>query len=163
MHWIIFFISLFYYNVGICADSEKNKALFPRAARVKRGSVVLFNPYFQTSFKEVYLLYEILLSGLEIKNNKLSVKDEELASLKKTEKLKAIFEEVLPRNLQDVQQLTSGLSYLNGTLNKDDFERLILTLVYTVYQVVHVKDHWKDAWAEAFVELYNAIKQDIML
>lgn len=90
------------------------------------------------------------------------MQDAELASLRKTRSLEVICEEIIPRELTDILRLTSDLSSHTGHLRQDDFERILLTLVYTVQQMVNcTADQQRDAWSESFVSLYKAIKQDL--
>lgn len=91
------------------------------------------------------------------------VKDAELASLRKTRMLEVICEDVVPRKLTDIRRLTSDLAGHVGRLEQNDFERTLLTLVYTAEQVAQsATAHQRDVWAESFVSLYNAIKQDLI-
>lgn len=76
--------------------------------------------------------------------------------------LKAICEEIIPRKLTDVWRLISGLSNHIGHLHQDDFERTLLTLVYTAQEMANsTTEHQRDAWTGSFVSLYKAIKQDL--
>ncbi|KAJ8373915.1 hypothetical protein SKAU_G00044950 [Synaphobranchus kaupii] len=90
-----------------------------------------------------------------------SVQDEELASLRRTHALANICEDVLPRKLTDIRRLTSDLSQYQGPLRRPDFERTVLTMVYTAYRLAHTRGHQKDRWAESFFNLFRAIKQDL--
>lgn len=90
------------------------------------------------------------------------MKDAELASLRKTQNLEVICVDIIPRKLKDIFRLISDLSNHNGHLHQDDFERTLLTLVYTAQQVVNSTTlYQRDVWAESFVSLYKAIKQDL--
>lgn len=92
-----------------------------------------------------------------------SVDDSELASLRKTRKLEVICEEIIPRDLSDILRLLSNILSNKGHLHQDDFERTLLTLVYTTHRMVNsTSKHQREAWAESFVRLYKAIKQDLM-
>lgn len=90
------------------------------------------------------------------------MQDAELDSLLKTRNLKVICEEIIPRKLTDVFRLISGLSKHTGHLHQDDFERTLLTMVYTVQGMVNsTTEQQQDMWTESFVSLYKAIKQDL--
>ena len=90
------------------------------------------------------------------------MQDAELASLRKTRKLEVICEEIIPRKLTDIFRLIFGLSNHVGHLHQDEFERTLLTLVYTVQGMVNSTTvHQRDWWTESFVSLYQAIKQDL--
>ncbi|KAK1168732.1 protein FAM180A-like [Acipenser oxyrinchus oxyrinchus] len=164
MHWEVFVVALVYHNVYTSAIPGKNKALFPSAMLVKRGTAAMLNPVFQNSLEEVNLLYEILLAGLEMNktHSKFFVKDEELSSLRKTKKLEVICEDVLPKKITDIRRLTFNLSRHKGLLSKDEFERTVLTMVYTAYRLAQATGHQKDAWAESFVNIYKALKDDLL-
>ncbi|XP_066541682.1 protein FAM180A isoform X2 [Hoplias malabaricus] len=148
----------------ISASHPRRRGFFPSALRVKRGTASLVNPIFQTSIKDVNLLFEILLSGLTFEDGKgsFSVHDEELASLRQTHKLEVICEDVLPRTLAEVRRLTSTLVQGVGHLTREDFERIVLTLVYTAQQMVQSSTvYQREAWAESFISLYKVVKQDL--
>ncbi|XP_066580695.1 protein FAM180A [Amia ocellicauda] len=165
MQWKVVIVALVYYNIYTSANHGKNKALYPSALRVKRGTVTLLNPTFQTSLEEVNLLYEILLTGLQMENkySQFAMKDEELASLRKSKKLEVICQDILPKTITEIRRLTSALSKHLGLLKKDDFERTVLTMVYTAYRLEQSNGHQRDIWAESFVNLYKAIKEDLIL
>lgn len=94
----------------------------------------------------------------------VSVTDAELASLQKTRNLDLICEEIVPKKLTDILRLISSLSHHTGCLHQDDFERVLLTLVYTAHQMASsTSEHQRDAWAESFVSLYKTIKKDLTL
>ncbi|XP_039665092.1 LOW QUALITY PROTEIN: protein FAM180A-like [Perca fluviatilis] len=137
--------------------------LLSSASRIKRGVASAVNPTFHNSFEDVHLLFEILLDGIHFENSgEFSMQDAELASLRKKKKLKAICEEIIPRKLTDVWRLISGLSNHIGHLHQDDFERTLLTLVYTAQEMANsTTEHQRDAWTGSFVSLYKAIKQDL--
>lgn len=91
------------------------------------------------------------------------MQDAELASLRKAKNLKVICEEIIPRKLTDILRLIYDLSNQISPLHQDDFERTLLTLVYTTQQMVNsTSEHQRDVWQESFVNLYKAIKQDLM-
>ncbi|XP_029992521.1 protein FAM180A-like [Sphaeramia orbicularis] len=141
----------------------RSKALFPAASRIRRGVATVVNPTFHSSFKDVHLLFEILLAGINFDvSGEFSVNDGELASLRKTRNLGIICEEIIPKELSNILRLISDLSTQSGHLHQDDFERTLLTLVYTTERMVNSTDkHQKDMWAESFVSLYRALKQDL--
>ncbi len=90
------------------------------------------------------------------------MQDAELASLRKTRNLEVICEEIIPRKLTDIFRLISDLTNHISHLHQDDFERTLLTLVYTAQQMVNsTTEHQRDVWAESFVSLYRVIKQDL--
>ncbi|XP_056137760.1 protein FAM180A [Lampris incognitus] len=161
--WKVMVFCLFYSCIHTCDTQRRNKALFP-SVRVKRGMLTMLNPTFLKAIDDVNLLFEILLSGLQFgdSSRQFSVNDAELASFRKTRKLEVICEEIVPRKLTDIRKLTAHLSNHFGHLHQEDFERTLLTLVYTTQQLVNsTTNHQRDIWAESFVSLFKAIKQDL--
>ncbi|XP_029523513.1 protein FAM180A [Oncorhynchus nerka] len=164
MPWKMVIVALFYCNIHTCATYRHNKVLYPSTVRVKRGMASMVNPTFQNSIEDVNLLFEILLAGLQFgdEHTLFSVQDEELASLRKTKKLEVICEDILPKTLSDIRRLTSDLSNHMGHLRLEDFERTVLTMVYTAQRLANATtDQQRDLWAESFVSLYRAIKLDL--
>uniref|UniRef100_A0A8C3G5W8 Protein FAM180A n=1 Tax=Cyclopterus lumpus TaxID=8103 RepID=A0A8C3G5W8_CYCLU len=131
--------------------------------KIKRGATSLPRPTFHNSIADVHLLFEILLTGINFEaSGEFSVQDAELASLRKTRNLEVICEEIIPKKLSDVFRLISGLSHHIGHLHQEDFERTLLTLVYTAQGMVNSStEHQRRMWAESFVSLYKFIKQDL--
>lgn len=105
------------------------------------------------------------MSGIQFESSgAFSVTDAELASLQKTRNLDFICEEIIPKKLTDILRLTSGLSDHTGYLHQHDFERTVLTLVYTAHQMVSsATEYQRHVWAESFVSLYKSIKKDLTL
>lgn len=104
-----------------------------------------------------------MLSGVHFQNSgRFFVEDAELASLRRARDLKYICEKIIPRKLAEISRLIYNLSNQMGPLHQDDFERTLLTLVYTAQQVVNsTSEHQRDMWKGSFVSLYKAIKQDL--
>ncbi|XP_071361247.1 protein FAM180A-like [Trachinotus anak] len=161
--WRMVVVGLFYCYMKTGVTNCRTKALFPAASRIKRDVANVAKPSFHNSFDDVHLLFEILLTGVHFDaNGQFSVKDAELASLRKTRNLELICEEIIPRNLSDILRLISDLSNHTGHLHQDDFERTLMTLVYISQQMVSATtEHQREVWAESFVSLYKAIKQDL--
>ncbi|XP_068170115.1 protein FAM180A-like [Antennarius striatus] len=154
-------IGLFYCCIKTCVT--QTKVLFPAANRIKRGATNVDNPNFHTSFNDVHLLFEILLTGAQFESSgEFSMRDAELASLRRARNLKVICEEIIPRKLTEIVRLNSELSNQISPLHQDDFERTLLTLVYTAQQMVEsTNEHQKHLWTESFINLYKAIEQDL--
>ncbi|KAM6293294.1 protein FAM180A isoform 1-T1 [Porphyrio hochstetteri] len=164
MIWKILLLLLFYYSAYATVTHRWSRAmLFPTAQRIKRSSAAFLNPVLQNSLEDVVLLYEFLLAELDIdKVQRISIKDEELASLRKATEFDIICNEIIPKSITEIRRLTSRLSSYPRVLKKEDFERTVLTMVYTAYRVAQSQGHQKDIWAESFVNLYKALKHDLM-
>ncbi|XP_051886454.1 protein FAM180A-like [Pristis pectinata] len=159
---------LLIFSTNVCATAlpKRNKVLFPSAQRLKRNldCDIPINPVFQRSQKDVELLYEFLLGGLNIDDNfKCTLKDEELASMRAGKKFNVIINNIIPKNITDIRRLTYRLSKYSGQLKPVDFERMLLTLLFTVYRASRYQGHQQDTWVEALVNIFQALRRDLML
>ncbi|XP_068458581.1 protein FAM180A [Clinocottus analis] len=161
--WRMAVVGLFYFCIRAGVTQYRTPALFPAVSKMKRGATNMVSPTFHNSFNDVHLLFEILLTGINFEaSGEFSVQDAELASLRKTRNLEVICEEIIPKKLSDVFRLISGLSQHIGHLHQEDFERTLLTLVFTAQGMVNSStEHQRHMWAETFVSLYKFIKQDL--
>lgn len=103
-------------------------------------------------------------SGLYVEAEKsvLRLADEELASLRRLQPLKVVCEDVLPRALSDIRRLCHNLEQHQAHLSKEDFERTVLTMVYTAQKLAQSNvGHQRDLWADALLQLYKSIKKDL--
>ncbi|KAL4624934.1 protein FAM180A-like [Arapaima gigas] len=149
----------------ICtSETQRRKALYPSPLRARQGVTPGATFTLQNSIQDVNLLFEILLTGLWVEDDRgpFCVQDEELASMRLARRLKAFTRAILPRNLTDIRRLNSKLSRRQRHLGHVDFERIVLTMVYTAHRAAGAPDQQKETWAETFVSLYTAIKQDLM-
>lgn len=90
------------------------------------------------------------------------IPDEELASLRSVEKLEVICEDVLPKRLSDIRRLTAELAQRRYSLSWQDFERTVLTLVYTTQTLARVSNQQqREAWTDAVIQLFRAIQKDL--
>nr|XP_055047213.1 protein FAM180A [Misgurnus anguillicaudatus] len=160
--WIL---SLSALMCPISSASHWRRALYPSAFRVKRGTPALLNPSFQKSVEDANLLYEVLWSGayMDSERGTLHISDEELASLRKLDVLEVLCEDVLPRTLSEIQRLSAQLGHQHrGSLRMEDFERTVLTMVFTAQQVQHTNPgHQRELWTNTLLQLYKAIKGDL--
>ncbi|NP_001291030.1 protein FAM180A precursor [Esox lucius] len=157
-------VTVFYCHLCLAAAQHRRKALYPSAFRVKRGTHSLVNPTFQNTVEGVNLLFEILLAGLQIEGEDMPflIPDPELASLRRVQKLEVICEDILPKKLSEIRRLTSHLSQRRGSLSREDFERTVLTMVYTAQSLSHtISDTQRELWGDTLVQLFRAIKEDL--
>ncbi|XP_030399647.1 protein FAM180A [Gopherus evgoodei] len=165
MHWKTLLLLLFYYSTHATVSPRWNRAvLFPDAQRFKRwSSSAPVSPVLQNSLDDVNMLFEFLLAEIEIdKNLRLSIKDEELASLRKAKEFDTVCNDIIPKSITEIRRLSARLSDYPRVLKKEDFERTVLTMVYTAYRAARSRKHQKDSWAESFISLYKALKHDLM-
>ncbi|XP_034719874.1 protein FAM180A [Etheostoma cragini] len=158
--WALLFIV--YQSMYLTATQHHRKALYPSAYRIKREAYSLINPTFQRSSEDINLLFEILLAGMEIQGGEMLIPDEELASLRSVEKLEVICEDVLPKRLSDIRRLIAELVLRRQPLSWQDFERTVLTLVYTTQTLARVnRPQQKEAWMDAVIQLFKAVQKDL--
>ncbi|XP_020729695.1 protein FAM180A [Muntiacus reevesi] len=164
MCWKTLLLLLLYSDAQATLSHRWTRAvLFPAAHRPKRSSSLPLNPILQSSLEEVELLYEFLLAELEISPDlKISIKDEELASLRKASDFRAVCNDVIPKSIPDIRRLSASLSSRPGILKKEDFERTALTLAYTAYRTALSQGYQKDVWAQSLLSLFRALRHDLM-
>ncbi|XP_054876398.1 protein FAM180A [Poeciliopsis prolifica] len=146
------------------AARHQRKALYPSAYLIKRGAYSLINPTFLHSEDDAELLFEILLAGMQIQGEErpLLIPDEELASLSSVKTLEVICEDVLPKKLSDIRRLTAELAQRRRPLDWQDFERTVLTLVYSSQTLRQISNqHQKELWMETLVQLVRAVQRDL--
>lgn len=92
----------------------------------------------------------------------LLIPDEELASLRSVEKLEVICEDVLPKKLSDIRRLTAELTQRRRPLSWQDFERTVLTLVYSTQTLARISNQQqRDVWTDAVIQLFRAVQKDL--
>lgn len=90
--------------------------------------------------------------------------DEELASMRNVEKLEVICDDILPKRLSDIRRLMAELAQRRQPLSRQDFERTVLTLVYTTQTLARVSSQQeREAWTDAAIKLFRAVQKDLKL
>uniref|UniRef100_A0A8C5WJI9 Family with sequence similarity 180 member A n=1 Tax=Leptobrachium leishanense TaxID=445787 RepID=A0A8C5WJI9_9ANUR len=138
--------------------------LFPEAQRVRRSSPELVNPVLQKSVSEVELLYEFLLTGVHIdKENRLSLLDPELSTLRKATTFDVVCNDVIPKTVTDIRRLSAKLIHLQGPMKSEDFERTLLTMAYAALKMSKSKSSdQQKVWLESLVNLFMALRKDLI-
>ncbi|MEJ1280777.1 solute carrier family 13 (sodium/sulfate symporters) member 4 [Cricetulus griseus] len=164
MPWKALMLLLLFSSTEATESRRWNRAaLFPAAHRPKRSLSLPLNPILQTSLEDVELLYELLLAEIDISPDlKISIKDEELASLRKALNFHSICNNIIPKNIPDIRRLSTSLANYPGILKKEDFERTALTLAYAAYRTALSEGHQKDIWAQSLISLFQALRHDLM-
>ncbi|KAM7121482.1 protein FAM180A [Molossus nigricans] len=164
MCWKTLLLLLLCHNAQASVPHRWGRAvLFPAAHRPKRSSSLPLNPVLQRSLEEVELLYEFLLAELAISPDlEISIKDEELASLRKASDFHTVCNAVIPKHIPDIRRLSASLASHPGTLKKEDFERTALTLAYAAYRTALSRGHQKDVWAQSLLSLFQALRHDLI-
>ncbi|XP_063786671.1 protein FAM180A [Pseudophryne corroboree] len=137
---------------------------FPSAHRVRRSAAEFLDPVLQKSLPEVELLYEFLSTGVHIdQDNRLALLDPELSSLRKATAFDVVCNDVIPKSISDIRRLKDKLSYLQGPLKKEDFERTLLTMAYAALKTSKSDDdNQQKVWMDAATELFFALRKDLM-
>ncbi|KAM6895926.1 protein FAM180A [Xenentodon cancila] len=160
--WVL--LALAYLSILQAAALHHRKALYPSAYKIKRETYSLINPTFQRSGEDINLLFEILLAGTQIRGEgqTLLIPDEELASLSSVKRLEVICEDVLPKKLSDIQRLAAELAWRRPPLSWQDFERTVLTLVYTSQRLARIGNRQqREVWTDALMQLFRAVQRDL--
>lgn len=107
-------------------------------------------------------LCQVLWTGLYEEDGVLRIVDGELASLRRLMSLKVVCEDILPRTLSDIRRLCHQLDQRQSHLSSEDFERTVLTMVYTAQRLAQSgSDHQRELWGNALLQLYKSIKKDL--
>ncbi|KAM4733900.1 protein FAM180A-like isoform 2-T2 [Anableps anableps] len=154
--WRMVMVGLLYCHIRTGVTKSQTQA------KEKREPPAAIKTTFHT-INDAHLLFEILMAGVRFgPRGEFSVDDAELSSLRQTRNLDIICEEIVPQKLTDVLRLTAELSGHSGPLRQLDFERLLMTLVYTSQRMSSAASvHHREMWAESFVGLFKAIKRDL--
>ncbi|XP_053320297.1 protein FAM180A [Spea bombifrons] len=154
---------LYNYVEANFTSKWQRMVLFPAAQRIRRSSAELQDPVLQTSELEVELLYEFLLTGVHLdKENRLSLLDPELASLRKAATFDVVCNDVIPKSISDIKRLAAMLSHQRGPLRKADFERTLLTAAYAAYRTSTFRNvHQQKVWLETLGNLFTTLKRDL--
>ncbi|KAM4677366.1 protein FAM180A [Discoglossus pictus] len=155
---------LYNYVEGNFTSKWQRVVFFPTAHRVRRSTAELLNPVLQSSLPEVDLLYEFLLSGVKLdEEDRLTLRDPELSSLRKATAFDVVCNDVIPKSLSEIRRLGAKLSHVPGPLKKEDFERTLLTMAYTAFRTSKSQsDHQQKAWINSLKELFLALRRDLM-
>ncbi|XP_068162447.1 protein FAM180A [Antennarius striatus] len=155
-----------YLSVYLAAAQHDRKGLYPSVYRIKRGTHWLISPTFQRSVGDVSLLFEILLAGMQIHSagHTMLIPDEELTSLRSVKELEVICEDILPKKLSDIRRLAAKLAERRRPLSWLDFERTVLTLVYSAQTLARVGNQYQRVvWMDIVMKLATAIENDLKI
>lgn len=96
------------------------------------------------------------------KDYTMLIPDEELASMRSVKKLEVICDDVLPKKLSDIRRLMVELTRQRQSLNLQDFERTVLTLVYTTQKLSQISNQQqREVWTDALIQLFRALQKDL--
>ncbi|XP_054895200.1 protein FAM180B [Poeciliopsis prolifica] len=110
------------------------------------------------------LMFEILLSGVELnQDNNVFLLDEELASMRKGREFLSQINDGIPRTLISTELMMKTQEARQKTpLPRDQFEKLVLSMVYSVLQVgVQRNKEEREAWGGVLIQLANITTYDL--
>ncbi|KAM3926644.1 protein FAM180A [Leptodactylus fuscus] len=156
---------LLYHYVDANFTTKWHRAvIFPSAHRVRRSAAEFLDPVLQMSLPEVELLYEFLSTGVRIDpNDRLTLRDPELSTLRKATTFDVICNDVIPKSISEIRRLGDKLSHFPGPLNREDFERTLLTMAYGVLKTSQSDSNDQQKfWMQSLTKLFIALRRDLM-
>ncbi|XP_068170168.1 protein FAM180A [Antennarius striatus] len=116
-----------------------------------------------TSGFNANLMFEILLYGVEMDQyNNIVLLDRELASMRSGRAFLSQINDNIPRSRSSMVQMVTMLKdERRRPLTQDQFERLILTMVYSAHQAQSQEKEEQDAWAGVLLQLANITAHDL--
>ncbi|KAB5574911.1 hypothetical protein PHYPO_G00214550 [Pangasianodon hypophthalmus] len=110
-----------------------------------------------TSVSDANLVYEFLLSGLVIDDdNNVGMWDQEMASMRKGRVFLSLINDDIPKTVPAMEEQLVTLEKKVQSFNQDNFETLILGIIYSAYQVREKRqESQRKAWAGILGRLAN--------
>ncbi|MCJ8733343.1 hypothetical protein PDJAM_G00222100 [Pangasius djambal] len=114
-------------------------------------------PTLITSVSDANLVYEFLLSGLVIdEDNNVGMRDQEMASMRKGRVFLSLINDDIPKTVPAVEELLDMLEEEVQYANQDNFETLILGIIYSAYQAREKRqESQQQAWVGILGRLAN--------
>nr|XP_061809545.1 protein FAM180A-like [Nerophis lumbriciformis] len=148
---------------GLCATLHPRSDLYPPTSHPKRFPRWLPAASLTHSVEDVKLLFEMLLSGMEIREP-LHIHDAELASLRRARSLGSVCDNFVPKSLTEVSRLSARLDGLRRPLSIPDFQKTVLTLVHATQTAAGADGHEsRVAWAATVARLFTALRKDLQI
>ncbi|KAK1888108.1 Protein FAM180A [Dissostichus eleginoides] len=116
-----------------------------------------------SSVFDANLMFEFLLGGVEIDHdNNIVLLDKEMASMRTGRAFLSQINDNIPRSLSSMEQMVTAHKSQNRPLTPDQFDGLVLSMVYSAQQAWHQdgEDHQK-AWSEALLQLANVTVHEL--
>ncbi|XP_011605717.1 protein FAM180B isoform X1 [Takifugu rubripes] len=109
------------------------------------------------------LMFEILLGGLELdQDNNVLLLDQELASMRSGRAFLSQINDNIPRTPSSMMQMASMLhSQRSRSLPPPQFDRVVLSLVYSALQGQQQDGEERQAWGEVLLQLANVTVHEL--
>ncbi|XP_051238000.1 protein FAM180A [Dicentrarchus labrax] len=122
------------------------------------------NPTSQKTVSDASLMFEFLLSGLEMdQDNNIILHDKELASMRSGRAFLSQINDNIPRSRSSMLQMVTALkAQKRRPLTQTQFESLVLSMVYSAYQARHQdRDEEQKAWGGVLLQLANVTVHEL--
>ncbi|KAM7396868.1 hypothetical protein PAMP_019874 [Pampus punctatissimus] len=129
--------------------------------QVKQDVAAGFDPTSQrtdSSVSDANLMFEFLLDGIEIdQDNNIVLLDKEMASMRRGRAFLSQINDNIPRGLSSMVQMVNTLKdQRRRPMSQDQFETLVLSLVYSAHQAWHQeRKEEQEAWGGVLLHLAN--------
>ncbi|XP_074534248.1 protein FAM180B [Halichoeres trimaculatus] len=109
------------------------------------------------------LMFEILLGGVELdKDNNIVLLDEELASMRPGRAFLSQINDNIPRSLSATRQMVTTLEgQRKRPLTQDQFDSLVLSMVYSAHRAGHQEGEKRESWGGVLLRLANVTVQEL--
>ncbi|XP_059190826.1 protein FAM180A [Centropristis striata] len=117
-----------------------------------------------SSVSDANLMFEFLLGGLEIdRYNNIVLLDKEMASMRSGRAFLSQINDNIPRSVSSMVQMVTELKRQRGRrpLTRDQFDSLILSMVYSAQQAWHQEREEQEAWSEVLLQLANVTVHEL--
>ncbi|XP_029289221.1 protein FAM180A [Cottoperca gobio] len=110
-----------------------------------------------SSVSDANLMFEFLLGGVEIdRDNNIVLLDKEMASMRSGRAFLSQINDNIPRSVSSMVQMETALKAQRRLLTQDQFDGLVLSMVYSAQQAKHQeRKDLQEAWSEVLLQLAN--------
>ncbi|XP_033940121.1 protein FAM180A [Pseudochaenichthys georgianus] len=110
-----------------------------------------------SSVFDANLMFEFLLGGVEIDHdNNIVLLDKEMASMRTGRAFLSQINDNIPRSPSSMEQMATAHKSQNRPLTPDQFDGLVLSMVYSAQQAWHQDgEEHQEAWSEVLLQLAN--------
>ncbi|KAJ4937823.1 hypothetical protein JOQ06_002453 [Pogonophryne albipinna] len=116
-----------------------------------------------SSVFDANLMFEFLLGGVEIDHdNNIVLLDKEMASMRTGRAFLSQINDNIPRSPSSMEQMVTAHKSQNRPLTPDQFDGLVLSMVYSAQQAWHQDgEEHQEAWSEVLLQLANVTVHEL--
>ncbi|XP_037621940.1 protein FAM180B [Sebastes umbrosus] len=118
-----------------------------------------------SSISDANLMFEFLLGGVEMdQDNNIVLLDKEMASMRPGRAFLSQINDNIPRSQRSMVQMVTTLKdqRMRKPLTQDQFDGLVLSMVYSAQQVSHQeRREEQEAWSEVLFQLANVTVHEL--